>query len=148
MSDLTDTFTSNRSTLDTLLASDWSILNPTLAQPSTLFKIIRNTSIIYRGAFLLPSTPISSSLNYPFVTSIVALLSSSDYDDTWVCFPGILLWIMLTGTVAASNHPEQTFFKQFFAEIVSAARWSWWDEIIGAFEKFFKIRSIADEMCG
>jgi hypothetical protein len=123
-------------------------MNPTLAQPSALFSIIQNTSIIYRGAFLLPPTPLSSPFNYPYVATIVPLLSSPEYDDTWVRFPGIFLWIILTCTVAASNHPERAFFIHFFANIVSAARWSWWDEIMGAFEKFFPVRRIADEMHG
>lgn len=148
MTDLTNAFSSDRSTLNALLADDLFILSPAVDQPLALFKIIQSTAIIYRAAFLVPPTPLSSPLNHQFVTSIVHILSSPDDDETWVRFPGILLWIILTGTVAAYNHPERAFFIHFYGKIISVARWQWWDEIIGAFETFLPMRRIADERRG
>jgi hypothetical protein len=123
MTDLTNAFAPDRPNLNTLLADDLFVLNPAVDQPSALFSIIQNTAIIYRAAFLLPPTPLSSPLNYQFVSSMIHLFSSPDDGGTWVRFPDILLWIILTGTVAASNHPERAFFIHLFGKVIRVARW-------------------------
>jgi len=146
MADLTDAFTTDRPKLAMLLADDLFIIHPAVEQPSALFSIVQSTAFIYRAAFLTPPRPISSPLNHQHVASIVRSLSSPDGDETWVRYPGILLWIILVGTVAANNHPERSFFIHFYGKIISVARWHWWEEVIGAFQSFFPIRRIGDEM--
>jgi hypothetical protein len=71
------------------------------------------------------------------VTFIVRLLSSPDDDETWVPYPGMLIWIILLGTVAASNHPKISFFIHFYGKMISMTRWQWWDEVTGAFKIIF-----------
>jgi hypothetical protein len=80
------------------------------------------------------------------VTFIVRLLSSPDDDETWVPYPGMLISIILSGTVASSNHPEMSFFIHFYGKIISVTRWQWWDEAIGAFQKYFLMRMIGNEV--
>lgn len=109
-----------------------------------LFKTILHTSLIYSRAFHIDPIPFSSPINSNSLAILVQELESEVNDETWLRYPGVFLWVILTATVAAEGRPERAFLTQLFYKIVPVAKWGWWTEIRASMLTFLDVRRMAE----
>jgi hypothetical protein len=90
---------------------------------SSLLKIVYLTSTIYSQALSESPTMFSSLANHPAMEQIYGELADTANDDTWIRFPGVLLWIVLTAGAAAAFSSKQGFFIMFLFRVGTSAVW-------------------------
>jgi hypothetical protein len=114
---------------------------------NSLAQIIYLTSTIYSPAFSAPPLgPITfnSLCNNAAVRSLTEALEDTTNDEIWVRYPGILLWIVLTGYAAAEKLPDRSFFAMFVFRVGTSAAW-WGMEAAGmAIRKFIGVKRRAE----
>ncbi|PVH89958.1 hypothetical protein DL98DRAFT_8486 [Cadophora sp. DSE1049] len=121
-------------------------LSATNNKPITLLhRIIHLTATIFAGAKHTPPTPFSSSLNLPIAQELCQALESPANDATWDAFPGIFVWILLTGAAASPDtSPEHSYFVSLLMKVGLGAGYGWFDELSRAMEVFTGIKRRAE----
>ncbi|KAG0649271.1 hypothetical protein D0Z07_4302 [Hyphodiscus hymeniophilus] len=89
----------------------------------SLLKIILLTAIIFHRAFSEPPVSFAAPVNHDVIEQICRELEDEANDETWVRYPGILLWIVLTAGAAASFREERAFFTMFLMKVGTSAVW-------------------------
>lgn len=121
-------------------------LSATSNKPITLLhRIIHLTATIFAGATHTPPTPFSSSLNLPIAQELCQALESPTNDATWDAFPGIFVWILLTGAAASPDtSPEHSYFVSLLLRVGLGAGYGWFDKLSTAIEVFTGIKKRAE----
>lgn len=86
--------------------------------------------------------PFSSSQNQRSLECLVQSLQFPTHDATFTQYPGILIWILLVGAVAAEGRPERGFLVMFLSRTGVGSEYGWWDEMREMFETFRRVRQI------
>jgi hypothetical protein len=119
MRDLTDIRQCGRHN-SSLFPSSTPQLHPSSA---SLLRIVYLTATIYNRALSEPPTTFSSPLNHQAMEQICRELENKANDSTWIRFPGIFLWIVLTAGAAAAFRAECGFFTMFLMRVGTSAVW-------------------------
>lgn len=90
---------------------------------ASLLRIVHLTSVIYNRALSEPPTVFSSPANYTAMKQICRELEDTANDETWIRYPGVLLWIILTAVSAATFRVERSFFIMFLLRVGTSAAW-------------------------
>ncbi|KAL2076212.1 hypothetical protein VTL71DRAFT_1155 [Oculimacula yallundae] len=107
-----------------------------------LFPIIDAASSIYRRAFL--KVPFDSPCNSKDVERICELLEDHSADETWVKYPGLLMWILLVG-MSAAKRERRSFLTMFLYRVGTTAVWWGMDECTMAVMTFLRVKRRAEE---
>ncbi|KAH8811555.1 hypothetical protein F5884DRAFT_854896 [Xylogone sp. PMI_703] len=109
-------------------------LNP---HPS-LLDMIALTSAIYVQFFSSNSLSVSVST---LATALMTYLECPIHDETWMKYPGILLWIVLTGSATtAGEKGERSLFLLWATRLGLISVWGWWEEMRSSVECFARVR--------
>ncbi|RFU25393.1 hypothetical protein B7463_g10945, partial [Scytalidium lignicola] len=107
-------------------------------QPPSLLNIITLTATLYTQFFSNTTLPVSIST---LTTALTTCLESTVHDETWMQYPGILLWIVLTGCAATTGEKgERSFFLLWATRIGLSSVWGWWEEMRMSVEGFSRVR--------
>lgn len=109
-----------------------------VSSPPSLLTIISLAATLYTRLFETLLLPVSvSSLTSALVSSIECV----DHDEIWMRYPGILLWIVLTGCVSTPGEEgERSYFLLWATRIGLSSVWGWWDEMRRSLEVFALVR--------
>ncbi|KAK0124243.1 hypothetical protein ONS95_009218 [Cadophora gregata] len=121
-------------------------LSATANKPITLLhRIIHLTATIFAAATHTPPTPFSSPLNLPIAQELCQALESPDNDATWDAFPGIFVWILLTGAAASPDmSPQHSYFVSLLMKVGLGAGYGWFDELSTSMGVFTTIKRRAE----
>jgi hypothetical protein len=115
-----------------------------MASSNSLARIVYLASTTYAPAFSIRPTPFNALCNNTAVRSLAETLEDTTNDEIWIRYPGILLWIVLSGYAAAKNMPERSFFAMFAIRVGTSAAW-WGMEAAGlAIRKFIEVKRRAE----
>ncbi|KAH7342224.1 hypothetical protein BKA65DRAFT_287822 [Rhexocercosporidium sp. MPI-PUGE-AT-0058] len=105
-----------------------------------VYEIVNAAANIYRRAFL--KVPFEASCNERDVERICELLEDEGCDDTWVAYPGVLMWILLVGIAAAGKggRRERSFLTMFFYRVGTTAVWWGTEECTEAVMTFLRVK--------
>jgi hypothetical protein len=117
----------------------YSILEPAPFS-SSLSKMVYLTSTIYASAFSNNPTPFDSVCNNAAVQELCSGLEDTTNDETWTRYPGILLWIVLTGLAAAANLPQRSYFAMFVFRVGTSAVWWGTEAANAAIRRFIGVK--------
>jgi hypothetical protein len=121
---------------------EWSsTLSPTY---SSLSRTIYFTSDIYRRALGSPSIPFTSPLNETAIKEISLGLEDIGNDETWIRYPGILLWILLTASSATVARGPRGFFVMLLFRVGISAVWWGTEEAREALLRFADVKRRAN----
>jgi hypothetical protein len=115
---------------------------------SLLLMLIHLTSAIFHPALGTPSIPFTSSGNTQSVMKICEILEDTSIDATFVRYPGILLWVLLTTASAAANRPERGYLVTFLLRIGTSAIWWGMEEFVSSVKMFIFLKKRAEGGCG
>lgn len=90
---------------------------------ASLLRIVHLTATIYNRALSELPTTFTSPVNHQAMEQICRELEDEANDDTWIRYPGILLWIVLTAGAAAEFRSERAFFTMFLMRVGTSAVW-------------------------
>jgi hypothetical protein len=119
-------------------------LDPTKDRALTIHNVLILCSKIYRQALDQSPVAFTSPQNHGTLTLLHQALSRTSGDDTWLHFPGILTWVLLTGLAAATQRPERTLFVTYLGEVSLWAMQGWWEDFVEAFLNFREIQRTAE----
>lgn len=63
-------------------------------------------------------------------------------DTIFALYPGIFVWILLVGAVAAEGRVERGFLVVFLARVGTGSEYGWWDGMRETVERFQRVREI------
>lgn len=112
------------------------------AEPATpsLHRIIQTTASIYTQALSSPPIPFASSVNREAAEEICRAIESPANDATWDQYPGILIWVLLTGVAAARDLPGHSLLVSFLVRVGLGAGYGWWEELSEGMVTFMKVK--------
>ncbi|KAH6723911.1 hypothetical protein BKA61DRAFT_587331 [Leptodontidium sp. MPI-SDFR-AT-0119] len=121
-------------------------LTATNNKPITLLhRIIHLTATIFASATHTHPEPFSSPLNLPIAQELCQALESPTNDATWDAFPGIFVWILLTGAAASPDtSPEHSYFVSLLMKVGLGAGYGWFEELSKAMRVFTGIKRRAE----
>ncbi|KAH7343002.1 hypothetical protein BKA65DRAFT_302945 [Rhexocercosporidium sp. MPI-PUGE-AT-0058] len=121
-------------------------LTATANKPITLLhRIILLTATIFESATQTPPTPFSSPINLPIAQELCQALESPINDATWDAFPGIFVWILLTGAAASPDtSAEHSYFVSLLMKVGLGAGYGWFEELSKAMGAFTRIKRRAE----
>jgi hypothetical protein len=125
---------------DNIIAGSLHAEPPTLS----LYRIIQTTASIYTRALSSPPTPFSSSVNKEAVEEICRAIESPANDSTWDEYPGVLVWVLLTGVAAARDLPGHSLLVSFLVRAGLGAGYGWWEELSEGIYAFMKVKRRAE----
>ncbi|KAG4435418.1 hypothetical protein IFR05_009092 [Cadophora sp. M221] len=108
----------------------------------TVFEIVNAAASIYRRAFL--GVPFEASCNARDVQRMCELLEDETCDETWVRYPGVLMWILLVGIAAGRRSRERSFLTMFFYRVGTTAVWWGMEECTEAVMTFLRVKRGAE----
>lgn len=121
---------------------EWSSnLSPTC---SSLSRVIYFTSDIYRRALGIPSIPFTSPLNEAAIKKISLCLEDTSNDETWIRYPGNLLWILLIASSATVAKGPRGFFIMLLFRVGTSAVWWGTEEAREAILEFADVKRRAN----
>lgn len=106
------------------------------------FEIVNAAASIYRRAFL--GVPFETSCNARDVQRMCELLEDETCDETWVRYPGVLMWILLVGVAAGKRSGERSFLTMFFYRVGTTAVWWGMEECTQAVMTFLRVKRAAE----
>lgn len=110
----------------------------------SLDRVIELTSSIYLGALSNPPIPFSSHRNWAAAKELCAAIESPVNDATWDEYPGILVWVLLTGAAAAKEFPEHSLLTSLLIRVGLGAGYGWWEELSEMMVTFMKMKRRAE----
>ncbi|PQE10533.1 tachykinin family protein [Rutstroemia sp. NJR-2017a BVV2] len=113
-------------------------------QSSSLLMLIHLTSTIFHPALGSPPIPFTSTRNTQSVMKICEILEDISLDATFVRYPGILLWVLLTTASAAADRPERGYLVTFLLRIGTSAIWWGMEEFVSSVKMFMYLKKRAE----
>lgn len=106
-----------------------------------VLETLLSASVIYSGSLALPPIDFPSPRNDEAFQQLCTAFSKCSDDDFWVCYPGILLWILLIATASARGKRESAFWMFYLSRTGNFSNADGW--LIGnaAVRKFLDIQS-------
>jgi len=111
-----------------------------------LLETLQRASLIYSRCLTYPPTDFSSPKNDETIQQLCIAFAKCSDDDFWVCYPGILLWVLLVGTATARGKTNSAFWMFYLSRTGNFSKAESWLAGSAAVRKFLDIQSWIREM--
>ena len=106
-----------------------------------ILETILSASVIYTRSLAYPPTDFPSPTNEKMFQQLCTAFAKCSDDDFWVCYPGILLWVLLIGTASARGEINSAFWMFYLSRTGNFSNAENWLSGSAAVRKFLDIQS-------